>query len=184
MTLNMIQAVNSLKFVDSCRSLSTGGQKLWNDHKIDESSRHMNGKITCQILYEDLGKRKMCMKFVPHSFTGTKEHGHNPWRRHLDLSYQHTLSQLYWYCRRILNAFNTSRIRSSKHKWKTKFSSTRDKYCMQKSRIWTILITSLINGVWYTTNQCWRKNSDQWILCTVAGKVIEISLKDEATVLR
>jgi hypothetical protein len=78
MTLNMIQAVNSLKFVDSCRSLSTGGQKLWNDHKIDESSRHMNGKITCQILYEDLGKRKMCMKFVPHSFTGTKEHGHNP----------------------------------------------------------------------------------------------------------
>ena len=70
----------------------TDGQILWNDHKIDGGSRHINWEIICKILYEDLGKGKISTKFVPHGFTGEwKEHSCNMWRLHLYLSYQHTL---------------------------------------------------------------------------------------------
>ena len=44
----------------------------------------------------------------------------------------------------------------------TKSSPGHDKFRFQKSSIWMILITFCINRVWYTANQCWQINTDQF----------------------
>lgn len=49
------------------------------DHQMTQKlmvdQQHINQQMTCQILYEDLGERMMCMKFIPHSLTNVrKEH--------------------------------------------------------------------------------------------------------------
>jgi hypothetical protein len=68
--------------------------------------------------------------------------------------------------------------------WGTKISSGHDKFCFRKSRIWMMLITFYVNRVWHTVNQCQQINSDKCVLYTVAGKVIDVDFKSEATVLR
>lgn len=35
--------------------------------KLMESEVHINWEMICQIIFEDLGKKKICRKFVPHS---------------------------------------------------------------------------------------------------------------------
>ena len=43
--------------------------------KLMVDQLHLNQKMTCQILREDLGEKKMCAKFIPHSVTKfRKEH--------------------------------------------------------------------------------------------------------------
>lgn len=66
---------------------------------------------------------------------------------------------------------------------RTKSSSGHDRFCFQKSRISMMLITFYINRMWHTSESV-LPNSDKCILFTVAGTVIDVDFKSEATVLR
>jgi len=40
--------------------------------KLMGNQLHSDQKMTCQILHEDLGERKVCVKFIPHSVTNVR----------------------------------------------------------------------------------------------------------------
>ena len=43
--------------------------------KLMVDQLHINQKMIYQVLHEDLGEKKMCVKFIPHSLTNSrKEH--------------------------------------------------------------------------------------------------------------
>jgi len=40
--------------------------------KLMANKLHINQKMTCQIVREDLGERKMCAKLIPYSLTNIR----------------------------------------------------------------------------------------------------------------